>query len=81
MMNLENNRVVVRTGAALRTEVTSADEGPWPAPTPLKVALPPIDSLDPGLIPEPLRAWVFDVSERMDNGPPDFIAAGVELHP
>jgi len=53
----------------------SADESPWPEPTPLKVALPPVDALDPILIPEPLRGWVFDVSERMDNVPPDFAAA------
>jgi hypothetical protein len=53
----------------------SADEDPWPTPTPLKVALPSVEALDPMLIPEPLRAWVFDVAERMDNAPPDFVAA------
>ncbi|HEX2108048.1 MAG TPA: DUF3987 domain-containing protein [Rubrobacteraceae bacterium] len=53
----------------------ATDESPWPAPTPLQVALPPVDVLDPVLIPEPLRGWVFDVSERMDNAPPDFAAA------
>ncbi len=55
----------------------SADEDPWPTPTPLRLALPPVDALDPELIPEPLRGWVFDVSERMDNAPPDFAAAAV----
>src|SRR5215218_5841572 len=31
--------------------------------------------LDPSLLPVPLRGWVKDVSERMDNAPPDFAAA------
>ena len=53
----------------------SADEDLWPEPTPLKVALPPVDPVDPVLIPEPIRDFVFDVSERMDNAPPDFAAA------
>ena len=53
----------------------SAHEDPWPTPTPLKSALPSVEALDPVLIPEPLRTWVFDVAERMDNAPPDFVAA------
>jgi len=51
------------------------DEEPWPDPEVLEVKLPPVDDLDPSLIPDPLRGWVFDTSERMDNAPPDFAAA------
>jgi len=65
--------------AAVETTVAHApeEEGPWLEPVPLEVALPPVEGLDPALIPAPLRGWVFDVSERMDNAPPDFAAAAV----
>lgn len=51
------------------------EEEPWPEPEPLKVTLPPVEGLEPTLIPDPLRGWVFDTSGRMDNAPPDFTAA------
>ena len=51
------------------------DEEPWPDPEVLEVKLPPVEDLDPSIIPDPLRGWVFDTSERMDNAPPDFAAA------
>lgn len=51
------------------------EEEPWPKPEPLKVNPPPVEALDPALIPEPLGGWIFDTSERMDNAPPDFVAA------
>jgi hypothetical protein len=51
------------------------DEAPWPKPQILKISSPPVEALDPALIPDPLSGWVFDTSERMDNAPPDFVAA------
>jgi hypothetical protein len=51
------------------------DEEPWPEPAPIEVKLPDVMGLDPSLLPVPLRGWVKDVSERMDNAPPDFAAA------
>ena len=42
---------------------------------PLPEGLPTVASLDPAMIPEPLRGWIMDVSERMQI-PPDFAAAG-----
>jgi hypothetical protein len=51
------------------------EEEPWPEPTPIEVKLPDVMGLDPSLLPVPLRGWVKDVSERMDNAPPDFAAA------
>jgi hypothetical protein len=51
------------------------EEEPWPEPTPIEVKLPGVMELDPSLLPVPLRGWVKDVSERMDNAPPDFAAA------
>jgi hypothetical protein len=52
---------------------TSHDE--WEDPEPLPDGLPPVASLDPAMIPEPLRGWIVDVSERMQI-PPDFAGAG-----
>ena len=51
------------------------EEEPWPEPAPIEVKLPDVMGLDPSLLPVPLRGWVKDVSERMDNAPPDFAAA------
>ena len=42
---------------------------------PLPEGLPPAAPLDPTMLPEPLRGWIVDVSERMQI-PPDFAAAG-----
>jgi hypothetical protein len=46
----------------------------WPEPTPLPEGLPPVLSFNLALLPEPLRDWVSDISERM-QAPADFIAA------
>jgi hypothetical protein len=54
---------------------TAADDNEWEDPVPLPEGLPPVDTLDPAMLPEPLRAWIVDVSERMQI-PPDFAAAG-----
>jgi putative DNA primase/helicase len=51
------------------------EEEPWPEPGPIEVKLPDVMEFDPSLLPSPLRGWVKDVSERMDNAPPDFAAA------
>jgi hypothetical protein len=51
------------------------EEEPWPEPTPIEVKLPDVMGFDSSLLPAPLRGWVKDVSERMDNAPPDFAAA------
>ena len=53
----------------------AADDGGWEDPVPLPEGLPPVAPLDPTMIPEPLRGWIVDVSERMQI-PPDFAAAG-----
>jgi uncharacterized protein DUF3987 len=42
---------------------------------PLPEGLPPVATLDPAMISEPLRAWLTDIAERMQI-PPDFAAAG-----
>jgi hypothetical protein len=51
------------------------EEEPWSEPVPVEVKLPDVMAFDPSLLPAPLRGWVRDVSERMDNAPPDFAAA------
>jgi putative DNA primase/helicase len=47
----------------------------WEDPVPLPEGLPPVGTLDPAMLPEPLRGWIVDVSERMQI-PPDFAACG-----
>src|SRR5215217_6825223 len=48
----------------------------WPEkPSSLDIRLPDVEEFDEDLLPDPLRAWVFDVAKRMDNAAPDFTAA------
>jgi putative DNA primase/helicase len=47
----------------------------WEEPTPLPEGLPPVNKLDPAMLPGPLRRWILDISERMQI-PPDFAAIG-----
>ena len=51
------------------------EEEPWPKPAAIEVKLPDVMEFDASLLPPPLRGWAGDVSERMDNAPPDFAAA------
>jgi hypothetical protein len=60
------------------TEFYSAADDEWEDPAPLPEGLPPVDPLDPAMLPEPLREWIVDVSERMQI-PPDFAAAGAVI--
>jgi hypothetical protein len=57
------------------TEFYASTDDEWEDPVPLPEGLPPVVSLDPAMIPEPLRGWIIDVCERMQV-PPDFAAAG-----
>lgn len=45
----------------------------WETPNEITTKIPPIQSLTAELIPEPFRAWLADVSYRMQT-PPDFAA-------
>ncbi|MEO6320114.1 MAG: toprim domain-containing protein, partial [Polaromonas sp.] len=58
---------------AAAVAIEASDMGDWPAPTPLPDALPPVMAFDAELMPLALRAWVMDVSHRMQC-PPDFPA-------
>jgi putative DNA primase/helicase len=46
----------------------------WPDPLPLPPGLPPVLPFDFDLLPQTLRAWIRDISERMQC-PPDYCAA------
>ena len=54
--------------------------GEWPEPQPLPHELPAVESFTLNLLPETLRPWIGDVSERVQC-PPDFpaVAAMVAL--
>ena len=45
----------------------------WPEPSRLPDALPAVKPFDPELLPEALRGWIMDISDRMQC-PPDFSA-------
>ena len=45
----------------------------WPDPKPIKSHLPPVKAFDPELLPDALRDYVMDVSDRQ-QAPPDFAA-------
>ena len=45
----------------------------WPVPTKLPDTLPPVMALDPDLLPNEIRGWVMDISNRMQC-PQDFPA-------
>ncbi len=49
---------------------TSGTAGPqkpidWPEPETLEESLPPVQELDPDMIPDPFRPWLVDIAERM----------------
>jgi hypothetical protein len=48
----------------------------WPDISPIKAELAPVDRLSLEIVPAPFRAWVNDVSSRMQC-PLDFVAAGL----
>ena len=45
----------------------------WPEPQPIETSLLPVLLLTPDMIPEPLRAWLTDIADRM-KCPLDFVA-------
>jgi len=45
----------------------------WTEPEPIKATLPPVEPFPFEILPEPLEAWVKDISHRMQC-PPDFVA-------
>lgn len=49
------------------------DPETWPEPQPIVADLLAVEPLLTAIIPEPYRAWIVDVSERMQT-PPDFLA-------
>ena len=68
------DKEVTRIAHSIGRYPPAEPENEWPDPTPLPEGLPPVRELDPAAIPEPLRGWIMDVSERMQV-PPDFAAA------
>ena len=58
----------------VKTKSAQRPEQDWPDPQPLHGELRPVEKLLPEMIPEPLRAWIEDVADRMPC-PIDFVAA------
>ena len=54
-----------KTLEALDERLTEA----WPEPIPLDTTPPPVAAFEHDMLPEPLRAWVLDVAERMQCAP------------
>lgn len=56
----------------------SSDGPGWENPEPLPDDLPDIDEFDPDLLPDSIRGWVSDISDRVQC-PPDFPAVGAVI--
>lgn len=54
-------------------EPESESEIQWPEPEEIKPSLLPVEKLDPGIIPGPLREWLTDIAYRMQC-PVEFVA-------
>jgi putative DNA primase/helicase len=50
----------------------------WPEPDPLPVGLKSVEPFTYGLLPDRIRPWVMDISDRMQC-PPDFPAVGAMI--
>jgi hypothetical protein len=50
----------------------------WPEPEPLPDGLKPVEPFAYGLLPDRIRPWVMDISDRMQC-PPDFPAVGAMI--
>src|SRR5215204_1005060 len=59
----------------LKANTKESSNDAWEEPVPLPQGLPSVAELDPALLPEPLRGWIIDISERMQI-PPDFPGVG-----
>jgi hypothetical protein len=57
-----------------------ADPGIWPDPRPLDDALPSVEAFTPQSLPEALRGWVMDVTERTQD-PVEYVAVSAMVSP
>jgi hypothetical protein len=62
------------TGRIATSRPLALSSEAWPEPLPLQVSLLPVEPLIADMLPEALRAWVFDIAHRM-NCPLDFVGA------
>lgn len=70
----EERRIAVTKMAIQIQKERGIDSPEWPEPLPLPDGLPPVKTLEPEMLPAPLRGWLMDISDRMQV-PPDFSAA------
>jgi putative DNA primase/helicase len=76
LRGLESVRTQVKIVIARMSGMSGSDSDGWPDPMPIRADLLPVEPLPLQLIPSPFRAWVKDVSDRMQC-PPDYVAAGL----
>jgi len=58
-----NHEIRSRIGKVESASQKKTDE--WPEPQTLPDKLPPVPAMDPKMIPEPFRAWLCDIADRM----------------
>ena len=58
-----------------QTPVHVANDTDWPEPEEVTASLPPVPTFDDRLLPPVFRAWVSDITERMQC-PPEYLAVG-----
>jgi putative DNA primase/helicase len=61
-----------RAHAQPKTATAEEKEFAWPEPKPIPAGLQPVDSFDLDFLPEALKPWAGDVSERLQC-PPDYV--------
>ena len=66
------------TALPLLSEGTAAAPAAWPDPSPLPSELPAVDAFDLALLPDVLRPWIADISDRVQC-PPDFPAVAAMI--
>lgn len=62
----------------LQKKLLNQEPEPWPEPEPIRQALAPVEPLPAGILPEPYRPWITDISHRMQC-PVDFIAVAAMI--
>ena len=76
LRGLESVCTQAMTAIGTMSGMSGSDSNGWPDPMPIRADLLPVEPLHLQLIPCPFRAWVKDLSDRMQC-PPVYVAAGM----
>lgn len=69
---VETLRRMIETAVPIEMALGLSAQSDWKGPEPIVSTLPPVEPFCPELLPDPIRAYVFDVAERQQS-PVDFV--------